>query len=262
MEAPNHVDLRDVGEPERQIGRRIVEFGRIENAAVHRRHDVRAADDGDRRAHFVHQVGGESDRAVLELLKLRGIGDRLLEPAERLRRHRAGQPADDVDLENVVQQLVVELFAVAVVEPAEQVVRLPAERRRRAEQRKRLVLAVPVRAHAVTAVEHAAADGILHPEGAHHGAGRQHVEPQLPGSHLVDAPRVVLRVLVEDVLRRPGALEPPDDRRLRLGDHREAERRAGGSGARGGLQELAAGAGGCGGFGWPGQAICASCFLH
>ena len=238
MEALDHVDLRDVLKPERRIRRRIVEFCGVEHAAVHRRHDIGAAHDRHCRAQLVHQVGGEADRAVLELLELRDVGDRLLEPAQRLRGHRPSQPADDVHLQDVVQELVVELLPFAVVEPAEKVVGDPAERGRRAEQRERLVLAVPVGAYAVSAVEHPGADRVLHAEGADHRAGWKNVELESIAGHLVHTPRVVLGVFVEDVLGGPGALEPPCNLGLRGRDRRKTKSCSGG-GARRSLQELA-----------------------
>ena len=115
--------------------------------------------------------------------------DRLLEPAERLGRHRAVEEADQIELQDVADQLVVERLAAAVLDPAEEAVGVPAERRRGAEQRERLVLAVPVGAHAMAAVENAGIDRVLHLERRDDGAGRQHVELQPAARHLVDLRR-------------------------------------------------------------------------
>ena len=71
-------------------------------------------------------------------------GDRLLEPAERLGRHRHGEEALDVDLHDLGLELFEQLLAAAVVDPAETLVGVEAEHRAGAEQRGRLVLAVPV----------------------------------------------------------------------------------------------------------------------
>ena len=168
--------------------------------------------------------------------------DLLLEPAERLGRHREIEEADEIELQDVVDELLVERLAAAVVEPAEQAVRVPAEGGRRAEQRIGLVLAVPVGADAVTAIENAGMHRVGHLEGRHDRAGRQHVELEAAARHVVDLLGVVDRELVEDVLGRPGRLILPGHRLrardLRHGD-RAGGRRAGGNSA--GLQELAAG---------------------
>ena len=60
----------DVREAEQDVGRRIVELGRVEQAAVHRRHDFAARKDGDRRAHLLEQVGRQTDGAVLHALEV------------------------------------------------------------------------------------------------------------------------------------------------------------------------------------------------
>ena len=101
-------------------------------------------------------------------------------------------------------------------------------------------------------------------EGRHHCAGGQHLDLEVAAGHVVDLLRVVERELVEDVLRRPGALPAHRDRAgLALRDHRKAERRAGGGGAGRGLQELAAGMRfRCGIPAVPEHSICVSCFLQ
>jgi len=73
------------------------------------------------------------------------------------------------------------------------------------QQRKRLVLArTNYAANAVAPVENTGADGVLHPE-APPPRRQATVESQPAGGHLVDAPGVVLRVFVKDVLGRPSA---------------------------------------------------------
>src|SRR5690606_27125022 len=113
--------------------------------------------------------------------------DRLLEPAERLGRHRHREEADDVELENVVQKLVIELHAAAVVNPAEALLRVEAEHRTAAEQRGRLVLAVPVDRDGMAAVELAAMRGVLHLEGMYDSAADEIIDLQPRSAHLVDA---------------------------------------------------------------------------
>ena len=65
--------------------------------------------------------------------------------------------------------------------------RIPAERRRAAEQRSRLVFAIPDVADAVTAVENSGMHGVLHLERRHDRAGREHIELQASAGHGVRA---------------------------------------------------------------------------
>jgi hypothetical protein len=44
----------------------IVELRAVDDAALQRRHDLAAGQDGHRRAQFVDQVGGEADGAVFQ----------------------------------------------------------------------------------------------------------------------------------------------------------------------------------------------------
>src|ERR1041384_3417012 len=104
----------------------------------------------------------------------------------------------------------------------------------------RVRLAVLIHEHAVTAVERALGDRVEQAERRHDRAGRQHLDLEVAAGHVVHLLRVVERVLMEDVLLRPGALPAEADRALRLDDHRETERCAAGRGTRGASQELAA----------------------
>ena len=115
MIALQHVDLADVGEAEHQVRGWIVEFRRVERAGLHRRHDLAARHDGDRGADLAHQ---SADRPTVRYFKpLNSLGDfdRLLEPAERLGRHRAGQEADQIETEYLADQFLVERLAAAVL---------------------------------------------------------------------------------------------------------------------------------------------------
>ena len=89
-----------------------------------------------------------------------------------------------------------------------------------APQRQRVLLAVVIDEHAVAAVERALRHGIDQPERRHHGAGRKHLDLEVAAGHVVDRLGVVERVFVEDILRRPRALEAHGDRPLRLDDAR------------------------------------------
>ena len=150
-------------------------------------------------------------------LQVLGLGDRLLEPAERLGRHRPVGERHDVGADRGVE-LLEQLLAAAVLVPGQQHVGVHGVARARAPQRQRRLLAVVIDEHAVAAVERALGHRFEQAEGRHHGAGRQHLDLEIAAGHVVDLLGEVERVFVEDVLRRPGALPAHADRALRLDD--------------------------------------------
>ena len=85
-------------------------------------------------------------------------------------------------------------------------------------QRQGRLLAVVIDEHAMATVERALRDRVEQAEGRHDRAGRQHLDHEVAAGHVVDLLGEVLRVLVKDVLGRPGALPAHVDWRLRL-DH-------------------------------------------
>ena len=218
--AAEHVVLDHVLRAEAHVRRRIVELEGVDDALFERRHDFAAGQLRHFGAHLLEQVRGQTDGAVLEALQLGSVLDRLLEPAERLRRHRHGEKADDVEIE-LGQQLVIERETAAAVDPRQRLLRVGAVDRAGAEERRDLALPVPVHGHVVAGIEHALAHGVHDLERLHDRAGQQIVDAQPPAGHLVDALHVFLGHLVEDVLRAPHTLHLQHDRRLRHGNHRE-----------------------------------------
>src|SRR2546425_13154269 len=91
----------------------------------------------------LEQVDRDAHRAVLEALEVIGLGDRLLEPAKRLRRHRSVGKGHYIGADRGVD-LVEQLFAATVLVPSEQGVGVHGERRARSPQRQRVLLAVVV----------------------------------------------------------------------------------------------------------------------
>ena len=168
-------------------------------------------------------------------LQVLDLGDRLLEPAERLGRHRPVGERHDVGADRGVE-LLEQLLAAAVLVPGQQHVGVHGVARARAPQRQRRLLAVVIDQHAVAAVERALGHRLEQAEGRHDGAGRQHLDLEIAAGHVVDLLGEVERVLVEDVLRRPGALPAHADRTLRLDDGGGGD---GGAGDGRALQELA-----------------------
>ena len=70
----------------------------------------------------------------------------------------------------------------------------------RAPQRERLLLAVVIDQHAVTAVEHALGDGVEQLKRRHDRTRRQHFDLEIAAGHVVDPLAEVEGVFVEDVL--------------------------------------------------------------
>ncbi len=240
MVALRHHDLAHVGEAEHPVRRRVVELGGVDQVAVERGDDLAAGEDDDRGAHRLEEVGREADGAVFHALELVGVGDRRFEPAERLGRHGAVEERLDVELEDLLDQFVVELLAAAVVDPAEEHLRVEAERRAGAEEAGVDALAEPVGGDAVAAVERARMDGVHQAERGDDRAGGQDVDLQPPARHLLDLFAPGDEDIVENVLRRPGGLHLERDgllRRSAPGPGQTDQRRA----ARGesGLQHLA-----------------------
>ena len=90
----------------------------------------------------------------------------------------------------------------------------------------------------MTPIQGALVDRVDEIEGFHDGARRQHFDLQPPARHVVHLLGEVERVLVEDVLGRPRALELEGGRFRRFRDHRESDR-CRTAGRRSRLQELA-----------------------
>jgi len=91
----------------------------------------------------------------------------------------------------------------------------------------------------MAAVQRALVHRLQQLEGRDDGAGGQDLDLELAAGHVVDLLREVGRVLVEDVLGRPGALEA-QRYGLRAGDHRRGHGAGAGGGSGCGLQEAAA----------------------
>ena len=96
----------------------------------------------------------------------------------------------DVEPEDVLGQLAVELLRRRPGRTRRASwSRVAAEHRAGAEQRRGLVLAVPVDRHGVGGVDHAVVDAVQHLEGADHRAGRQQVDLQPAARHRLHARR-------------------------------------------------------------------------
>ena len=176
----------------------------------------------------------------LRPLKSAGLGDRLLEPAERLRCHGTVGKRHDVGAYGAVE-LRQQFLAAAPAMPGHQHVRIHAVGRARTPERQRVLLAVVVDDDAMTAVERALGNRVQQSERRHDGTRGQHLDLEVAAGHVVHGLGIVQRVFVEDVLGWPCRLESHADRAgLALGDHRKTQRCARGRCAGRRLQELAA----------------------
>ena len=137
-------------------------------------------------------------------------------------------------------ELVQQFLAAAVLVPGQQHVGVHAEHRAGIPQRQRVLLAVVVAQNPVSAVQRALGDRFEQTEGRHHRAGGQDLDLEFAAGHVVDLLGEVQRVLVEDVLRRPGALEAQAGDGRRLGKCRRGHGASAHRGGDGGLQEAAA----------------------
>ncbi len=72
--ALQHADLGDVGEAEQAVRRGVVELGRVQQAAVHRRHDLAAGQRVHRGPEAGEHVNRDAHRAELEALEVLGLG--------------------------------------------------------------------------------------------------------------------------------------------------------------------------------------------
>ncbi len=114
---------------------------------------------------------------------------------------------DKVEAENLLHQFIIKGLAAAVFDPAEHLVGAPAPCWRRSEQRKRLVLAVPVGCHTVAAIEGSRDHRVLHFEGLGNRARRQKFDLEFAARHFIDTCDEIRRKLVKNVLGRPRALK-------------------------------------------------------
>ena len=114
---------------------------------------------------------------------------------------------DKVEAEHLLHQFIIKGLAAAVLDPAEHLVGAPAPGWWRSEQRKGLVLAVPVGRHAVAAIKRSGNHRILHFEGLGNRARSQQFDLEFAARHFIDARDEVSRILMKNVLCRPRALK-------------------------------------------------------
>jgi hypothetical protein len=118
------------------------------------------------------------------------------------------------------------LLASAIFVPRHQHVRIHRECRAGAPKRERRLLPVVVDEHAVAAVECSFRHRVKQAECRHHGAGRQHLDPEIAAGHVIDFFCEIEREFVKDILGGPSTLPAHGDRALRPDDvwRRDARR--------------------------------------
>src|SRR5205814_1924773 len=101
--ALQHAYLGHIGEAEEAVRGRIVELGGVEQPPVHGRDDFSTGERVYRSAHPLEQVDGNAHGPVFHALEVIDLGDRLLEPTERLGRVRSVGERDHVQVEGRVK---------------------------------------------------------------------------------------------------------------------------------------------------------------
>src|SRR5690606_22322267 len=136
VEALQHADLGNVREAQQAIGRGVVEFGAVQQAAVECRYDFTTRQRVNCGTHSGEEVNGQTVGTELQALQVFDLGDRLLEPAERLSWHGAVQNGDDVNTDGLVE-FVEQFFTATVLVPGQQHVGVHTECRTGREQGQR-----------------------------------------------------------------------------------------------------------------------------
>ena len=172
------VVLPDVVEAQAQVLDAADPLGAVDHAALRRRDDLAAGHVDRGHAHALPDLGGHAGLAALHALEVGEVLDRALEPAEGLRARRQDRDPVHVELELLLEQLVAQVDAAAVVHPAERIDHVHAEGAAGAAgaQDRGLVLADPVARPGVRAVEHFLVGGVEHFERRHdlpRGHGRR-----------------------------------------------------------------------------------------
>ena len=126
VEASQVIVLGNILHAEVTVGSRIVELGRIDQAALHRRLNFATRQLNNRQAHFIHNVSRQANGTVLQPLHLGRFTDLFLEPTQRLCRHRAVEEADQVKFQ-AAHQFVEQVHPAAIMNPAEHFLRRPAK---------------------------------------------------------------------------------------------------------------------------------------
>ena len=212
------VILPDVVETQAQVLHAAHPLGAVDHAALRRRDDLAAGHVDGGHAHALEHLRGHAGLPALHALEVGEVLDRPLEPAEGLRPGRQDRQPVDVELELLLEELVAQVVAAAVVHPAHRVDHVHAEGPAGAAgaQDRRLVLADPVARPGVRTVDHLLVRGVEHFERRHHLSGRHGVDLQRAIGELADTLDEIGEVLVEREASRPGGLHFQIDRLLRL----------------------------------------------
>ena len=194
-----HANLGDVREAQCTVGRRIVEFRRIQQAAIHRRNDLAARQRIHGCAHLLEHVDRNADGAIFQAFQIVELGDRILEPAQRLARHRAVDEGLHIGANGGVE-LGQKFLAAAVLVPGQQHIGVHREARAGAPKRQRILLPVMIGEHAMARVQRAGRDSVEQTESRNDRAGGQHVDAEVAARHVIDLLGDVLGEFVENIL--------------------------------------------------------------
>ena len=221
MPALQHAHLGHIGKTERTVGSGVVEFGRVQQTAIHGGNNFAARQGIYRRAQALENIDRQAHRTEFKTFEVFFFGDRFFVPAQRLRRHWSVQKRHHVQIKGLIN-FVQQGLAAAIVVPRQHHIGIHTKGRARAPDRHRRIFAVPVREHTVTAIERAFTDCIDQVKRLDDRACRQHFDFQVAAGHIVNFFRVVLCVFVKNIFGWPGALPAHGDRPgLAVGNHRE-----------------------------------------
>ena len=224
MVALQHAHFGDIGEAQDAVRGCVVELSSIQQSTVHSRHDLAAWQGIHCSAHGGEQVNGQTVGTEFQAFEVFWFGDGLLEPAQRLGRHRTVQERLDVGADGCIQ-FGQQLLAAAVFVPGQQHVGVHAECGARIPQCQCVLLTVVVAQHAMAAVQGSLGHSFQQTECWHDRARWEHFNLEFAAGHVIDELGEIQCVFMEDVLGGPSALPTHGDRSgLRLGQHGCRER--------------------------------------
>ena len=191
------VELRDLLEAELLVVIGADPLGRVDGALLQRRIDVAAGELLRHDADLLQHLAGDAADAELQAGQIGDRLDLLAEPAAHL---GAGIAAGEADHAVLLEELVAELLAAALVPPGVLLARVEAERHRRVDRKGRILADIII------------GDGVAHLDGAVGGrvqrlqagndfARRKHLDLELVVGHFGDVFRQLLGAAIDRVER-------------------------------------------------------------
>ena len=165
--ALQHADLGDIGKAQSLVRTGVVELGSIKQTAVHGRNDFATWQGVDSSAHGGENIDRDTHGAVLQAFEIFWFGDRLFEPAQRLRGVRRIGKRHHIGANGCIH-LGQQLLAATILVPGQQHVGVHAKARPRAPQCQRILFAIVVDQHPVPAIQRAFGHRVKQAKGGNH----------------------------------------------------------------------------------------------